>query len=134
MSNTGYLCVTDPMHSIYISRTLNPMHSDYCREMEGDAHAGYLSKFSPRSKESKHLDIVAWSKTVASCMIIEAICFGLYVLVVTEGPRLPGVDSTRTILRISWLGPKCLGLIVASLHWHFMRSTRRPVSMCSTEA
>ena len=90
------------------------MHSDYCREMEGDAHAGYLSKFGPRSKESKHLDIVAWNKTVASCMIIEAVCFGLYVLVVTEGPRLPGVDSTRTILRISWLGPKCLGLIVES--------------------
>ena len=38
-------CVTDPMHSIYISRTPNPMHSDYCQEMEGDAHAEYLSKY-----------------------------------------------------------------------------------------
>ena len=81
------------------------MHSDYCREMEGDAHAGYLSKFGPRSKESKHFDIVAWNKTVASCMIIEAVCFGLYVLVVTEGPRLPGVDSTRTICVFPGLGP-----------------------------
>ncbi len=81
------------------------MHSDYCREMEGDAHAGYLSKFGPRSKESKHLDIVAWSKTVASGMIIEAICFGLYVLVVSEGPRLPGVDSTRTTCAFPGLGP-----------------------------
>ena len=28
--------MTDPMHSIYIPELLNPMHSDYCREMEGD--------------------------------------------------------------------------------------------------
>ena len=102
MGSTGYLCVTDPMHS------------DNCREMEGDAHAGYLSKFGPWSKGSKHLDIVAWNKTVASCMIIEAVCFGLYVLVVTEGPRLPGVHSTLSLC-ISWLGPKCLGLISSQL-------------------
>ena len=32
------------------------MHSDYCREMEGYEHAGYLSKFLPQSKKGKNLD------------------------------------------------------------------------------
>ena len=68
MSNTGYLCVTDPMHSIYIFRTLTPMHSDHCREVEGDAHAGYLSMFGPLSKKSKNLDNCnAWKLQQEDC-------------------------------------------------------------------
>ncbi len=76
------------MHSIYISRTLNPMHSDYCREMEGDAHAGYLSKFGPWSKKNKNLEIACMAvatRRLLRCMIIGPICFGLHVLVVTRG-------------------------------------------------
>ena len=65
------------MHSIYISRTLNPMHSDYCGEMEGDSHAGYLSRLGLWSKRSKNFDV--------TYSLIEQVCFRHFVLVVIAG-------------------------------------------------